>query len=246
MLSALAVVIAATSLVVSIFQGYQSDMVGRAGNEIASRPEIRIRDGYVSMTWDENGEIADLAEYADDLDLEKETDGTRDVPSVMLANIGKGPALDLVVDWNIKDNSDNFGRLSGAEVRCGENAYRDGSIDVAMLVDNVPVSNYSVRQSDQISFIQEDEERYMSLLSVYLDLVARYCYTSMPAVEGGVDFSRDFRNTEMPTIKITILYRNILDNQSNSEFLIEFRPIIYDKMADGSGMCMFSLTSFSE
>ena len=114
------------------------------GNEIESRPEILIKDGYVSMAWNDGGDVVDLAEYANDLDLNKGVGDVRGIPSVMLVNIGRGPALDLVVDWRFEDNGAGLGVLS--EVQCGESVYQDKSIDISVLADGVPIANYSVSQ----------------------------------------------------------------------------------------------------
>ncbi len=245
-LSGLAVTISVISLVITIFQGCQADAVGREGNEIASRPEILIKDGYVAMAWNDEGDVVDLAEYADDLDLEKSPGGELSIPSAMLVNIGRGPALDLVVDWRVKDNGMALSALSDTEIQCGEKVYRDESIDVLVLNNDAPAMHYSVRQTHRLSFIQEDEERYVSFPSIYLDLIARYCYVGLPVTDGSVDYSRDFRDTEMPEIRISVAYQNILQNRDHGSFVLRFHPIAYDKEANGSGMCMFALSSFPE
>ncbi|WP_296010946.1 hypothetical protein [uncultured Adlercreutzia sp.] len=233
--SIIAVVVSILAMIVS----FSTMQLTRDANEIETRSEIRLSSSYVSIAWNQSGMLIDAANYSSDLDASKEHSDTLTIPSVVLANVGKGAALDVELDWRVAANLDSLARLTRITSSVSE-PFQDGSIEVRLVVGSEGM-NYSMDETEYLAFIQEEEDQRITFPAVYLEALAFFCFNELPYAENGVDVSRAFREIEMPSIEVDISRRSVVGQVFTDRTEIRFEVIHYEKNNDASGNCMMKL-----
>ena len=95
-------------------------------------------------------------------------------------------------------------------------------------------------KEDTDSYIASEEETYLGLPVVYINLLAKYCFETFPD-DDKVDYSRWRVEEEIPSIDLTITYLNVYNKKEEADLSIKFKPVDYHTLDGQAGACMFQL-----
>lgn len=219
---------------------HEANDIASAANQIEISPDLKIRDKSFSIYWNDTGKLVHVGEepigenfYQDAVRIQ--------LPSLMVRNVGRATAKDIVYNWNFEENLQNF-RKSFTDL----DAEMDYNISIEDNVTEVEIydsrdgqCDYSFKK-DTDSYIASEEEAYLTLPVVYIDLLAKYCFETFPE-DDKVDYSRWRVEEEIPSIDLTITYVNVSNKKEEENLSIKFKPVDYHTLDGQAGACMFQL-----
>lgn len=231
------IIISFISLGISIFALLEA----KESNDIAIMPEVRMEDDYISIFWDDNGQVVYLGKDSID-DSNIEISDFISVPGVQFTNLGTGIAKDVQYDWKYIENFGKFQELLiEDDYWVGVEAVGKGWKISTYLSNEVIESEVS--KFSTASFIKVNGENYQTFPFEYLEFLGRYCYNIFPK-SNELDYSRFFTSDDLP--KIEIIYYNSMGKKMKKNMYINFTPINYEFVENGISKCMFKITTEEE
>lgn len=243
-LSLCSIIVSILSLLATIFVMIATTQISNnITKELGSNPELRIQKDNLTVSWDKQGHPVSFT--SDQMyDLDTLEDGQLRIPSIYFTNIGNDVALNVDIDWHLMCNLNQLNQQIDAETTI-EEFYSDGSVEIVSTYgSNSPLFVVN-KLEDSISFIQAQRKEGISFPLSLLESVTFYCFQKFPSSGTGIDYSRSFKDSEMPTISISVSYENALDMLTTDNLDIRFRPIAYERKQDGSGYCRFEIVSYA-
>lgn len=243
-------VLSVVSIIISVYAlsfsqdanalSHEANEIASAANQIETSPDLKIRDKSFSIYWNDIGKLVYTGEepigdnfYQDAVSIQ--------VPSVMVRNVGRATAKDIVYEWNFEENLQNFRKsFTELDVDMDYNVKIEDDVTEVKIYDSRDGRcDYSFKE-DTDSYIASEEETYLGLPVVYIDLLAKYCFETFPD-DDKVDYSRWRVEEEIPSIDLTITYLNVYNKKEEADLSIKFKPVDYHTLDGQAGACMFQL-----
>ena len=194
--------------------------------------DISLNNTEVAIAWDENGlpYISDEAEAAFSKMINDNNTQVNTLPQIEVYNIGVGTAKDITFIWNTQKNMKQFMDIL--------NSYED--INISFEGNMINIKTPSIDQgigepvSRQIDFMLNSTQEYDTLtlpLSYYQLIKEIYIRT-------------DVQN--MPTLYLSVSFSDVQGKVYNKALQITPRISLLTQNPDGSGFCIFNLTSEKE
>lgn len=194
-------------------------------------PDIYLSNAKVAISWDKNGlpcitpEIEDIVSKMADEDII-----INKLPQIKIYNIGVGTAKNISFNWNTQRNMEAFMDILNP---CdGINVSFDGN----MLQIKTPATEQGIGEADnsQFDFLLNSTKEFETLAfpySYYTLIKESYIRTD---------------NKEIPTLYLSVSYSDVQGKAYNRTIQINADIFFLEKNSDGSGFCIYTLTSIKE
>lgn len=231
------------TLLISLFSVYISFnalQLSKESNIIAIMPDVRMKDDYISIYWNEKGEVIYLSDDFIGEDMPT-LSGYLSVPGVGFVNIGTGTAKDIVYDWNYKENFSIFQQLLKDDclIDLEEN---DDNLSVNIYCYGETPCSYPLSKQNNDSFITIEETDYQTFPLTYLVLLGKYCHNIFPH-EGLINYAKFYSGDDLPQIRLEITYYNNVGQRFEKDMVVKFTPVSYKFDQNSSGRCTFKVTT---
>lgn len=222
------IVISITSTIIVLFTLFEM----QTSRNSAYLPNISLQGVKAAISWDSNGLPFANKEIEENISkLIKDEDVIiNSPPKLKIYNTGVGTARDISFVWNNQNNIKSFMGVL--------NSYKD--IDISFVDDmfymktSAAEFGMSVPNNNNYDFLLNSTQEYDTLFFpyVYFELI-RETY---------------FRNNEktVPPIVVTIFYSDVQGKIYSKKMQIKSNLYFLEQNKDGSGYCIFSLTSEKE
>ena len=194
-------------------------------------PDISLSNTEVAIAWDKNG-LSYISE--DDMNtiskMIKEDTVINKLPQIKIYNIGVGTAKDISFEWNNPKNIKQFMNIL--------NSYDD--IDISFDGSMVNIKTPSIKQgifipaNSQIDFLLNSTQEYDTLIfpfSYYQLIKEIYMRTD---------------TKEVPTLNLSVSFSDVQGKVYKKNIQINTNISFMTQNPDGSGFCVFTLTSAKE
>lgn len=194
-------------------------------------PDISLSNTEVAIAWDKNG-LSYISE--DDMNtiskITKEDTVINKLPQIKIYNIGVGTAKDISFEWNTSKNIKQFMHILNS---CDD-------INISFDRSMVNIKTPSIEQgifipdNSQIDFLLNSTQEYDTLifpLSYYQLIKEIYMRTD---------------TREVPTLYLSVSFSDVQGKVYKKNIQINTNISFMTQNPDGSGFCVFTLTSAKE
>lgn len=194
-------------------------------------PDISISNTKVAISWDKNGLPCITQEVQDIVSKTADEDTIiNKLPQLKVCNIGVGTAKNISFNWDIQRNMEAFMDILNP---CDD---IDVSFDGNMLYIKTPASEEGIGVPDksQFEFLLNSTQEFESFafpFSYYTLIKETYIRTA---------------NREIPTLYLSVSYSDVQGKVYNNIIQINARISFLMEHPDGSGFCIYTLTSTKE
>lgn len=194
-------------------------------------PYISLGNTKVAISWDKNG-LPCITQEAEDI-VSKMADEDiiiNQFPQIKVYNIGVGTAKNISFNWDTKRNIKAFMDIL--------NPYDDIDIsfDGNMLHLKTPTIEQGIGETSKSQFdfllnSTQEFERLAFPFSYYMLIKESYIRTN---------------NKEIPTLYLSVSYSDVQGKAYNRTIQINADIFLLEQNLDGSGFCIYTLTSIKE
>lgn len=194
-------------------------------------PDISLSNTKAAISWDKNG-LPCITQEANDIVSKIADEDTiiNKLPQIKIYNIGVGSAKNISFNWDTKRNMKAFMDILNT---CDDiNISFDGN----MLYIKTPTTKQGIGPSDksQFDFLLNSTQEFETLafpVSYYKLIQESYIRTD---------------NKEIPTLYLSVSYSDVQGKLYNNTIQINADISFLTEKPDGSGFCIFTLTSIKE
>lgn len=194
-------------------------------------PDIFLSNTEAAISWDKNG-LPCITQEAEDIVSKIADEDTiiNKLPQIKIYNIGVGTAKNISFNWDTQRNMKAFVDMLNP---CDDiNISFDGN----MLYIKTPTSEQGIGESDksQFDFLLNSTQEFETLafpFSYYTLIKESYIKTD---------------NKEIPTLYLSVSYSDVQGKSYNNTIQINANISFLTENPDGSGFCIFTLTSIKE
>ena len=210
-------------------------------NRIQIQPDLKIEDGLISLYWDGNGKLI----YADSemlKDTVPQDEFLSTAPQIIVRNLGKGSAKDIVYDWKFEDNLFNLS-LKLNKVDCSiVTEIDDNNILTVEGYDEQSEGKYQIYNGTS-SFISPETETAVILPRVYMDLTALYCDNFFPISDQEINYDMFHEEDEYGFIEIrlNLEYADVSNGGNTDRIRLKLNPVYYHVFDNDVSGCTFQL-----
>lgn len=194
-------------------------------------PDISLSNTKVAISWDKNG-LPCITQEAKDITAKIADEDTiiNKLPHMKVYNIGVGTAKNISFTW---ENQKNMKAYIDFLNSCND---IDISFDENMLYIKTPAINQGIGGSyiSQYDFLLNSTQEFETLalpLSYYTLIKEAYIRTN---------------NEKIPILYLSVSYSDVQGKSYNKTIQINADISFLTKNPDGSGFCIFTLTSIKE
>lgn len=203
----------------------------QAERNAAYLPDIFLSNTKVAISWDKNG-LPFTSQEAKNIvsKLADENIIINELPQIKVYNIGVGTAKNISFRWNTKQNLNTFINILNS---CDD---INISYDKNMIYIKTPNTQQNIYESEkkQFDFLLNSTQTFETIafpFSYYTLIKEFYIRTE---------------NTVLPPLYLTASYTDIQGKVYNQSIQINADISFLTKNPDGSGFCIFNLTSIKE
>lgn len=219
----------------------RSNEIAINANKIETNPELKVEDKSVTLYWNGEGELV-YTDYGIIGDNFYQDETSISVPGVSVRNVGRATAKNIVYDWNYEKNLEAFSeKFNDIGLYMDFDIIKQNNDTILKIYEEDLPCEYS-SQPVTGSYIATEEEAYISIPIVYVDLLARYCFGSFPS-DDKVDYSRWGIDEKMPQVELTITYYNAYDEEKKDDICMKFKPVNYRTMDGKAGACTLQIST---
>lgn len=194
-------------------------------------PDISLSDTEIAISWDKNGLLNTSQETEDIIsEISNENTNINKLPQIKIYNIGVGTAKNITLNWNHQRNIKQFMDILNT---CD---YINISYNQNVIQITKPTSELGLMEPDksQIEFLLNSSKEYKTIIFPYsyFELIK----------ETVINKSAQ----EVPPIYLSISYSDVQEKIYNKTIQINANISFSVKNSDGSGFCIFTLTSIKE
>lgn len=210
-------------------------------NRIQIQPDLKIEDGLISLYWDGNGKLI----YADSemlKDTVPQDEFLSTEPQIIVRNLGKGSAKDIVYNWKFEDNLFDLS-LKLNTVDCDiVTEIDDNNILTVEGYDEQSERKYQIFNGTS-SFISPETETAVTLPRVYIDLISLYCDNFFPASDQGINYDMFYEDEEygFSEIRLNIEYDDVSSGGNTDRIRLKLNPVYYHIFDNDVSGCTFQL-----
>lgn len=194
-------------------------------------PDISLSNTKVAISWDKNG-LPFISQEAKNTvpKLVDENTIINGLPQIKVYNIGVGTAKNVSFCWNTKQNLNTFIDIL--------NSCDDINISYDKNVINIktPTTEQSIYESDKTQF-----DFLLNSTQTFETLTFPFSYYTLIK-----EFYIRTENTDFPPLYLTASYSDVQGKTYSKTIQINADISFLTKNPDGSGFCIFTLTSIKE
>lgn len=194
-------------------------------------PDISLSNTKVAISWDKNG-LPCITQEAEDIVSKMADDDTiiNKLPQIKIYNIGVGTAKNISFNWDTQRNMKAFMDVLNL---CDD---IDISFDGNMLHLKTPSIKQGIGEPDksQFDFLLNSTQEFETLafpFSYYTLIKEAYIRTD---------------DKEIPTLYLSVSYSDVQGKAYNRNIQINADISFLEQNPDGSGFCIYTLTSIKE
>lgn len=163
-------------------------------------------------------------------------------PQIIVRNLGKGSAKDIVYDWKFEDNLFDLS-LKLNTVDCDiVTEIDDNNILTVEGYDEQSERKYQIFNGTS-SFISPETETVVTLPRVYMDLISLYCDNFFPASDQGINYDMFYEDEEhgFIEIRLNIEYDDVSSGGNTDRIRLKLNPVYYHIFDNDVSGCTFQL-----
>ncbi len=194
-------------------------------------PDISLSNTKVAISWDKNGLLCIPPEVEDIVSKMVDEDITiNKLPQIKIYNIGAGTAKNISFNWNNQRNIQAFMNILNP---CDD---INVSLNGNMLQIKTPGIDQGIGEADnsQFDFLLNSTKEFETLTFPYS------YYTLIKESYARTD------NKKIPTLYLSASYSDVQGKAYNRTIQINADIFFLEKNSDGSGFCIYTLTSIKE
>lgn len=236
---------ASVILIMSLMLSIGTYLAAWDANRIQIQPDLKIEDGLISLYWDGNGKLI----YADSemlKDTVPQDEFLSTEPQIIVRNLGKGSAKDIVYNWKFEDNLFDLS-LKLNTVDCDiVTEIDDNNILTVEGYDEQSERKYQIFNGTS-SFISPETETAVTLPRVYMDLISLYCDNFFPASDQGINYDMFYEDEEYGFIEIrlNIEYDDVSSGGNTDRIRLKLNPVYYHIFDNDVSGCTFQLKTYA-
>lgn len=194
-------------------------------------PDISLSNTKVAISWDKNG-LPNITQEVKDIVSKMAEEDTiiNKLPQIKIYNIGVGTAKNISFSWNTQRNIKAFMDILNP---CDDiNVSFDGN----MLQIKTPTTEQGIGEADniQFDFLLNSTKEFETLAfpySYYTLIKESYIRTN---------------NKKIPPLYLSVSYLDVQGEAYNKTIQINADIFFLEENSDGSGFCIYTLTSIKE